>query len=94
MYADIEENEEERRAAQKEFYRIYKQTQKGYNLRLHMHLDVYGNNFIEIWEYAGEKKRYVCKVKEETGTACYRRAVEMLKNYRGKDAVKNEKKAG
>lgn len=48
-----------------------------------------------IWEYTGEKRgRCVCKVKEETETACYKRAIEMLESYSRKDTVKHEKKAG
>lgn len=91
----MEENEEERRAALHEFYRIYRELQKSHSLREHSHFDIYGNNLIEIWEYTGEKRgRCVCKVKEETETACYKRAIEMLESYSRKDTVKHEKKAG
>ena len=60
-----------------------------------MHFDIYGNNLIEIWEYAGEvRKRCICKVKEEDEIACYKRAIEMLISYSGKgDHAKYEQKA-
>lgn len=91
----MEGNEEERRALVREYYRIYRLMQKQRNLREHSHFDIYGNNLIEIWEYEGEKRVHcICRVKEETETACYRRAAEMLYSYSRKDTVKHEKKAG
>ena len=91
----MEENEEERRAVIQEYYRIYRQLRKSHSLRERSHFDIYGNNSIEIWEYTGEiRGRCVCKVKEETETACYKRATEMLESYSRKDTVKNEKRAG
>lgn len=91
----MEENEEERRALIHKFYEIYRPIQKSCGLRYHMHFDVCGNNLIEIWEYTGEKRgRCVCKVKEETEMACYRRAEEMLEIYSRKDTVRHEEKAG
>lgn len=76
------ENDEERRELIHEYYQIYRQLQKKHSLREHSYFDIYGKNLIEIWEYAGEKRgKCVCKVKEETETACYKRAIEELKNY-------------
>lgn len=79
-----------------EFYQTYRPLQKRYNLRLHSHFDVYGNDYIEIWEYKGDVRgSRICMVKEEGEVACYRRAIEELKNYEGnrKDRS-NEKRAG
>ncbi len=90
-----EENEEEHRELIHKFYQIYRPIQKNCGLRYHMHFDIYGNNLIEIWEYEGEKRgRYICRVKEETETDCYKRAIEILESYNRKDTVKHEKKAG
>ena len=91
----MEENEEERRALIHEYYQIYRALQKRHSLREHSHFDIYGNNLIEIWEYEGERKgRCICKVKEDTETACYQRAIEMLESYSGKETVRHEKRAG
>lgn len=74
--------EKERRELIYEYYRIYRQLKKKHNLREHSHFDIYGKNLIEVWEYVGEKRgKCVCKVKEETEVACYKRAIEELKNY-------------
>lgn len=74
--------EKERRELIHEYYQIYRQLQKRHSLREHSHFDIYGNNLVEVWEYAGEKRgKCVCKVKEETEVACYKRAIEELKNY-------------
>lgn len=76
------ENDEERRALIHKFYQIYRPIQKNCGLRYHIHFDVYGNNFIEIWEYAGEKRgRRIVYAKEDTETACYKRAIEELEYY-------------
>lgn len=81
----MEENNEQRRVLIHKFYQIYRPIQKSHGLRYHMHFDIYGNNFIEIWEYAGEvRKRRICKVKEEDEAACYKRAIEILIGYNGK----------
>lgn len=93
----MEENEEEYRAAIKEYYRIYRELQKIYRLKESGHSDLYGNNLIEIWEYKGDGRvRRICKVEAENETECYRRAAEILKNYGRKKAEeeRDEKKAG
>lgn len=78
----MEENDEERRALTHKFYQIYRPLQRMHSLRYHMHFDVYGNNLIEIWEYEGEqRKRRICKVKEESDIECYKRAIDELKSY-------------
>lgn len=79
-----------------EFYQTYRPLQKRYSLRLHSHFDVYGNNFIEIWEYSGDiRGKRICMAKEEDEATCYKRAIEELKNYENdrKDR-RNERKAG
>ena len=88
-------NDEERRALIHKYYQIYRSLQKRHSLREHSHFDIYGNNFIEIWEYVGERRgRCICKVKEEDEIACYKRAIEMLISYSGKgDHAKYEQKA-
>lgn len=88
-------NDEERRALIHEYYQIYRSLQKRHCLREHSYFDIYGNNFIEIWEYAGEvRKRCICEIKEEDEIACYKRAIEILISYGGKgDQTKYEQKA-
>lgn len=74
--------EKERKELIHEYYQIYRQLQKRHSLREHSHFDIYGNNLIEVWEYVGEKRgKCVCKVKEKNEAACYKRAIEELKNY-------------
>lgn len=91
----MEENSGERRALIHKYYRIYRRLQKIYGLRENSHFDIYGNNFIEIWEYKGSRKgRCICKIKEESETLCYKRAIDMLEYYGGKEIVSNEKRAG
>lgn len=91
----MDENDKERSELIRTFYQIYRPIQKSHGLRYHMHFDIYNNNFIEIWEYEGERRgRCICKVKEETETACYKRAIEILISYGGKgDHAKYEQKA-
>lgn len=80
----MEGNDEERSALINTFYQIYRPIQKSHGLRYYMHFDIYGNNLIEIWEYTGERcGRCICEVKEETETACYKRAIETLISYSG-----------
>lgn len=89
------ESEEERRELLREFYRIYRPLQKRYNLRMHSHFDIYGNNFIEIWKYEGEKRAAsVCKAREDNEVACYKRAIEELKSYGKRGEKKLYERAG
>lgn len=96
----MEENDEERRALIHKYYQIYRALQKRQSLREHSHFDIYGNNFIEIWEYVGDRRgRCICKVREETEIDCYKRAIEVLESYSGKGdhagyEQKAERKAG
>lgn len=96
----MKENDEERRALIHKYYQIYRALQKRQSLREHSHFDIYGNNFIEIWEYVGDRRgRCICKVREETETDCYKRAIEVLESYSGKGdhagyEQKAEQKAG
>ena len=98
--------EEERTELMHEFYRIYRQMKKTMDIRHHTYFDIYGNNLIEIWKHEGKRRerKYICKVKEETETACYRQAIfEMLYYQREmekkvehsrKEMAEHEKKAG
>lgn len=92
----MEENDERRRELMHKFYQIYRPIQKSRGLRHHMHFDIYGNNLIEIWEYEGERKgRCICKTKEDTETACYERAIEMLQSYgREREDARHEQRTG
>ena len=79
-----------------EFYQTYRPIQKRYNLRLHSHFDVYGNNYIEIWEYKGDVRgNRIVIAKEEDEITCSKRAIDVLKNYEGnRKGRSNERKAG
>lgn len=91
----MEENDAERREIIHTFYRLYRQIQKQDSLREHTHFDICGNNLIEIWERGRVgKDRLICKIKEETETECYRKAIEYLKDYGGKETTKHGKRAG
>lgn len=89
-------NDGRRGALIHEYYRIYRQLQERHGLREHSRFDLHGNNLIEIWEYAGgRKKGCVCKVREADEAACYKRAIEMLKSYGRKgDLIENERAEG
>lgn len=77
-----EETRDEYAEAVHKFYEIYSPLQKRHNLRLHSHFDIYGNNFIEIFQYDGEKRgKCVCKVKEDEAIDCYRRAAKQLTGH-------------
>lgn len=54
----MEERDDERRALIQEFYQIYRPLQKIRDLRLHSHFSIYPNDddFIEIWEYASDRR--------------------------------------
>ena len=74
--------DKERKRAIEEFYRIYRQLQKKKDLRIHSRFSIYDDGIIEIWEYQEDKRvRNICKVKEESETACYKRATEVLISY-------------
>ena len=91
----MEDNDRERRKLIDRFYRIYRSLQERYSLREQSHFDLCGNNSIEIWEYENNKrKRCICKVKDEEELTCYKRAIEELESYGGKERVENEKKVG
>lgn len=74
--------DDERSEVIREFYQTYRPLQKKYNLRMHSHSSIYGDNLIEIWEHSthGTGSR-ICMVREENEVACYKRAAEELKNY-------------
>lgn len=72
----MEERDDERKALIHEFYQIYRPLQKIRDLRLHSHFSIYPNDddFIEIWEYANDRRvQQIVRVKEENETECYRR---------------------
>lgn len=88
--------EEEYKEVIREFYRIYRPLQWQHNLRLHSRFSIYDDGFIEIWEYEGEqRKKCICKVKEESDIECYKRATEALISY-GKESegITYAKRAG
>lgn len=91
----MDENDKERSELIHKYYQIYRELQTRHSLREHSHSDIYGNNFIKIWEYEGEvRKRCICNVKEESETECYKRAIEILISYGGKgDHARHEQKA-
>lgn len=73
---------DERNQTIREFYGIYRRSQKKHNLRIHSRFSIYDDGLIEIWEYQGDKRtRNICKVKEESETECYKRATEALISY-------------
>ena len=79
----MEESEKERRTLIHEYYQIYRPLQKKYGLKEHSHFDIYGNNRIEIWEYGRSRKgTSICEISEDDEVTCYKRAIEMLENYR------------
>lgn len=91
--------EQEYQEALHGFYQTYRPLQQKYNLRMHSHFSIYGGGIIEIWEYESYKKgRCICEIKEDDEIACYKKAMEMLENYRQtrdkSEAEANEKKAG
>ncbi len=92
----MESNDELYTAVIKEFYALYRPLQKRNGLRYHSHFDVYGNNFIEIWEHKGDQRtRCICKVKEEDEIECYKKAIDTLKSYGEKERSRGyEQKAG
>lgn len=64
------------------FHDIYDKVRKKYNLRLHTKFNIYGEGFIEIYEYDGEKRgRCVVKINEEDEAECYLRAAAALEMY-------------
>lgn len=78
--------------AVRDFYQVYRQVQKKYNLRMHSYESLTDDAVIEIWQYAGdEKMRLVCNAKEESATECYARITEQLKHY---DEMKKGKENG
>lgn len=85
--------DDERRALIHEFYQIYRSLRNKKNLRLHSHFSLYDDSFIEIWEYANEKRvRKIVRAKEENEIECYRRAIEELKDYAQKaEGTEHEK---
>lgn len=77
-----EREESEYREAVQEFYEVYRPLQKKYNLRYHIHFDIYDGGLIEIWEYRGERQgKCICKVAGKVDIDCYIRAIEELKYY-------------
>lgn len=82
--------EDEYKEIVKKFYEIYRPLQKKYNLRYHIHFDIYDDGLIEIWKYRGETKEIcICRVKEKEDVDCYKRAIEYLKYY-GKEREEGE----
>ena len=77
--------EDEYREIVSKFYEIYRPLQKKYNLRLHVHFDIYDDGLIEIWEYQGEiKGRCILHVKETEEIDCYKKSIQELEYYKRK----------
>lgn len=56
------------------------------NVRMHAHSDVYGNNFIKIYECEGDKfGKLLVKAEEEDDTECHRRATELIESILRKE---------
>lgn len=77
--------EDEYKEIVRKFYEIYRPLQKKYNLRYHMHFSIYESedDLIEIWEYSGETRgKCIVRAKETEDIDCYKRAIDVLKNYK------------
>lgn len=86
------DEDQERRQAIGEFYRIYEQLRRKRALRWHGHTDR-KSALIEVWEYknSGEIKT-ICRVKVENETDCHRIAAQQLKWELEKTAALSVKK--
>ena len=74
--------EDERMEMLREFFALYRKLQKDRTLRMQSHFDNYGQNYIEIWECKDHKRlKSICRAKEETEEACYKRAIGDLKRF-------------
>ena len=75
--------EDEYKEIVRKFYRIYRPLQKKYNLRSHMHFNIYDEGLIEIWEYRGETQgKCIVRAKEKEDIDCYKRTIDELENYK------------
>lgn len=82
-----EREEQEYREAAHKFYSVYRPMQKKYNLRYHIHFDIYDDGLIEIWEYKGERRgKCICRVSESKDIDCYEKAIMELEAYEKKSA--------
>lgn len=70
--------DEKYKEAVNSFYRIYRELQKKYDLRMNSSSNIRGGSTIEVLEKKGKTKTRLFKVTEEDDTACYKRAVGML----------------
>lgn len=77
----VKENEKERKVLMHEFYRMYEQMEKRRRMGKRLYFSVYGNNVIEVWEYKKGKRSNICRVKEDSETGCYQKALEIMKLY-------------
>lgn len=82
--------------AARRFEAVYRPLQKKYNLRSHMHFNIYDEGLIEIWEYRGETKgKCIVRAKETEDIDCYKRAIDELENYKWEKEEKGHgRKAG
>lgn len=78
--------EEEYTEAIRRFYKAYHQLKKTMNVRMHAHSDIYGNNYIKIYEYEGEQiKRLIMKAEEEDDLECHIKAAELIEGLIAKE---------
>lgn len=74
-------DEERYREEVRKFYEAYNQLKKKMSVRMHAHSDVYGNNFIKIYEYEGDRqKRLVMKAEEDDDIELHKRATELIES--------------
>lgn len=79
------DKEKELQEAIQEFYATYRKLQKTMKLRMNSHFGLYTDNWIEIWQYSGEEKKLLIKVKtkkedEDADIECYKRASDHVKS--------------
>ncbi len=74
--------EDEYKEIERKFYEIYSPLQKKYNLLYHMRFSIYDDGLIEIWEYDVKTEKRILRVKETEDIECYKRAIELLSNYK------------
>lgn len=87
--------DEERREVIEEFYRLYRELQKKYKLRMRSRFGIHESALIEIWEDSGRTiDYYICRAEDEEETMCYRKAINDLKHYEKMRMERMDIKAG
>ncbi len=86
--------DEEYRAVINRFFSLYRELQRSSNLTMHCSFSAYSDGLIEIWEQKGSEKSCICKVEEKEDTACYEKAIGVLKMHSWEGGTHYEEKAG